>query len=51
MLRRGANVRHLQSLLGHADLNTTQLYTRVEVSELARILERYHPRESGHDLS
>ena len=46
MLRRGANVRHLQSLLGHTSLNTTERYTRVELSDLARVLERFHPREA-----
>jgi integrase/recombinase XerD len=45
MLRRGANVKHLQSLLGHTSLDTTQLYTRVEVSDLAKVVRRCHPRE------
>ena len=35
MLRRGANLRHLQALLGHASPDTTQHYTRVEISDLA----------------
>jgi len=46
MLRRGAGVRHLQTLLGHACLNTTQIYTRVEVSDLARVVRQFHPREA-----
>lgn len=50
MLRRGANLRHLQQLLGHSDMNTTSLYTRVEVSDLAKVIERYHPRERDDDL-
>lgn len=45
MLRRGANLRHLQKLLGHTSMDTTTRYTRVEVSDLARVLERCHPRE------
>jgi integrase/recombinase XerD len=46
MLRRGAGVRHLQALLGHVCLNTTQLYTRVEVSDLAKVVRQFHPREA-----
>lgn len=46
MLRRGAGVRHLQTLLGHSCLNTTQIYTRVEVSDLAKVVRQFHPREA-----
>ncbi len=46
MLRRGAGVRHLQTLLGHSCLNTTQIYTRVEVSDLAKVVSQFHPREA-----
>ncbi len=46
MLRRGAGVRHLQTLLGHSCLNTTQIYTRVEVSDLAKVVRKFHPREA-----
>lgn len=45
MLRRGAGLRHLQVLLGHASPETTQQYTRVEVSDLRKVLLRCHPRE------
>lgn len=47
MLRRGAGIRQLQSLLGHASLNTTQLYTRVDISDLHKAVSQYHPREQG----
>lgn len=50
MLRRGANVRHLQVLLGHSSLDTTQIYTRVEVSDLAKVVRRCHPREQVEEL-
>jgi site-specific recombinase XerD len=41
----------LQTLLGHSHLDTTQIYTRVEVSDLAKVIEKYHPREQAeHDL-
>ncbi len=45
MLARGAGIRQLQVLLGHASLAATQIYTRVEVSDLRQVLLRCHPRE------
>jgi integrase/recombinase XerD len=44
MLRAGADIRHIQQLLGHARIDTTEIYTRVEVSDLADVLARSHPR-------
>lgn len=45
MLRGGADIRYIQALLGHRSLTSTQVYTRVEVADLRRVLERCHPRE------
>jgi integrase/recombinase XerD len=45
LLRNGASVLHVKALLGHARLSSTQVYTQVDVSDLARMLERSHPRE------
>ncbi len=45
MLRRGAGLRHLQVLLGHASSETTDHYTRVQIADLRRVLLRCHPRE------
>lgn len=45
MLKRGAGLRHLQALLGHSSLNTTERYTQIEVSELRKVVMRCHPRE------
>ncbi|MBI4758322.1 MAG: tyrosine-type recombinase/integrase [Chloroflexi bacterium] len=45
MLRRGARIRHLQTMLGHACLNSTQRYTRVEIVDLQRMHRKFHPRE------
>lgn len=44
MLRRGANLRHIQELLGHASPATTQRYTRLEISDLHWAHRRFHPR-------
>ena len=49
MLRGGADLRVIQTLLGHANLNTTAIYTRVEVSDLRKTLMQCHPREKDHN--
>ncbi len=45
MLKGGADVRHIQRLLGHSSLATTEIYTRVEISDLKAVHKRFHPRE------
>jgi integrase/recombinase XerD len=44
LLRGGADIRHIQVLLGHASLKTTEIYTRVEISDLRKVVARAHPR-------
>ena len=39
----GADVRHIQALLGHARLTTTQIYTQVSIKKLREVHERTHP--------
>ena len=43
MMKNGAPVRHIQELLGHESLETTQLYTRVTINDLKAIHRKYHP--------
>lgn len=43
MLENGADVRFIQALLGHADLNSTQIYTRVSIRKLKEIHTATHP--------
>jgi integrase/recombinase XerD len=44
MLRGGANLRHVQELLGHRRATTTQVYTRLDINDLKEVHRRCHPR-------
>lgn len=45
LLRGGASIRHIQKLLGHASIQTTQIYTRLVKADLKAVYGRYVPRD------
>ena len=47
MLENGADIRFIQAMLGHADISTTTIYTKVSIQALREVYERTHPARLG----
>lgn len=51
MHENGADIRHIQAILGHEDIRTTQIYTQVAIRALQQIHSATHPAESNAIVS
>lgn len=49
MLRNKANIRHIQEMLGHASLDSTQIYSHVSITDLKEVHQKCHPREKDKE--
>jgi integrase/recombinase XerD len=47
LVKNNANLKHVQSILGHGSLNTTEKYLRLTIADLKAAHRKFHPREKG----
>ncbi len=50
LIKNNANLRHVQDLLGHGSLATTERYLRLTIADVKEAHAKFHPRERGEKL-